>query len=61
MDEPEATIAGGFMAEQEPILTEPTTQEMGVHVRDYSRFIGMMKWGAIICFVLGLIIIAFVL
>ena len=49
------------MAEQEPILTDPPTQEMGVHVRDYSRFIGMMKWGAIISFVTGLIIIAFVL
>ncbi len=49
------------MAEQEPILTEPTTQEMGVHVRDYSRFIAMMKWGAIVSFVSGLIIIAFVL
>ena len=49
------------MAEQEPILTHPGTHEMAVHVRDYSKFTGMMKWGAIACFVIGLIIIAFVL
>ena len=49
------------MAEQEPILTDPPTQEMGIHVRDYSRFTNMMKWGAIVCFITGLIIIAFVL
>jgi hypothetical protein len=61
MDGAETMIPGGIMAEQEPILTDPSTPEMGVHVRDYSRFIGMMKWTAIICFILGLIIIAFVL
>jgi len=49
------------MAEHEPILTEPSSQEMGVHVRDYSRFIVMVKWTAIVSFILGLIIIAFVL
>jgi hypothetical protein len=61
MDRADTTTSGDIMAEQEPILTEPTTQEMGVHVRDYSRFIAMMKWGAIVSFVSGLIIIAFVL
>jgi hypothetical protein len=61
MDEAETIIAGGFMAEEEPILTDPPSQEMRVHVRDYSRFANMMKWGAIISFITGLIIIAFVL
>jgi len=49
------------MAEQEPILTHPGTHEMAVHVRDYDKFIGMMKWGAIFSFVIGLIVIFFVL
>jgi hypothetical protein len=49
------------MAEEEPILTDPPTQEMGIHVRDYSRFTHMMTWAAIICFITGLIIITFVL
>ena len=49
------------MAEEEPILTNPPTQEMAAHVRDYSRFTHLMKWGAIISFVTGFILIVFVL
>jgi hypothetical protein len=49
------------MAEQEPILTHPGTHEMAVHVRDYDKFIGMMKWLTIFSFILGLIVIMFVL
>lgn len=49
------------MAEQEPILTDPPTQEMAHHVDDYSRFTWMMKWGAIVCFITALIVIIFVL
>ncbi len=49
------------MAEQEPILTDPPTHEVAVHVEDYARFTQMMKWGAIVCFITGLIIIIFVL
>ena len=43
------------MAEEESILASPPTQEMAHHVADYSRFIAMLKWGAIICLVLGLL------
>lgn len=49
------------MAEQEPILTDPPTHEAAAHVEDYSRFTQMMKWGAIICFIIALIVIIFVL
>ena len=49
------------MAEQEPILTDPPTHEAAVHVADYSRFTQMMKWGAIICVIIALIVIIFVL
>lgn len=49
------------MADKESILAHPGSHEMAVHVRDYSKFIGMMKWGAVISFVTGLIVIIFVL
>lgn len=41
--------------DEEPLLANPPTQEVGTHVRDYERFIGMMKWGAIICFIVAII------
>ncbi len=49
------------MAEQEPILTDPPTHEAAVHVRDYSRFIQLMKWGAIVSLVVAFIVVVFVL
>ncbi len=45
------------MAEEEPILTNPPTHEMAVHVRDYTRFTRMFKWGALICFIIGFIVL----
>lgn len=45
------------VAEEEPILTNPTTHEMAVHVRDYGRFTQMFKWGAIVCFIIGFIVL----
>ena len=47
------------MANQVP--HSPTEHEMTHHVRDYGRFVGMMKWGAIISFLTGLFVMAFVL
>lgn len=44
---------GHIMAEQHSIPNSPTHHEMTEHVRDYSRFITMFKWGAIICSVIG--------
>jgi hypothetical protein len=49
------------MAEQEPILTDPPTHEVAVHVRDYSRFTQLMKWGAISSLIVGFIVVVFVL
>ena len=45
------------VAEQEPILTNPPTHEMAVHVRDYDRFTRMFKWGALTCFIIGFIVL----
>lgn len=49
------------MAEQQSIPDSPTPHEMGHHMRDYGRFTTMFKWGAILSFLTGLIVIVFVL
>lgn len=41
--------------DQEPLLDNPPTQEMSAHVTDYSSFVKLFKWGAIVCFVLGFV------
>lgn len=45
------------MAEEEPILTSPPTPEVANHVRDYERFIQMLKWGAIVSLVTAFIVL----
>ena len=45
------------MAHEEPILTDPPTHEVAAHVRDYERFTGLLKWGAIICLVIAFVVI----
>lgn len=45
------------MAEEEPILTNPPTQEMGRHVHDYEKFTKLFKWGAISALIVGLIVL----
>ncbi len=32
------------MAEEEPLLVDPPTQDVAAHVRDYSRFTKWLKW-----------------
>lgn len=44
------------MAEEEPILTDPPTQDVAVHVRDYTRFVQLLKWGAIVALITALIV-----
>ena len=47
---------GSEMAEEEePILTNPGSQEMAHHVADYSSFTRLLKWGAIVCLIVGLL------
>ena len=43
------------MGEDESILVNPPTQDVAVHVADYGRFTRLLKWGAIICLVIGLL------
>jgi len=45
------------MAEDESILTNPPTQDVAIHVRDYTRFTKLLKYGALICLVLALVVL----
>jgi len=42
------------MAEEESILVSPPTQDVAHHVSDYANFTKLLKWGAIVCLVVGL-------
>ena len=44
-----------MMAEEEPLLVSPPTQEVAAHVHDYERFTKLMKYGALICLVIGIV------
>lgn len=48
---------GNAMAEEEPLLVSPPTQDVAVHVHDYTRFTKLMKWGAVVCFIIGFIVL----
>ena len=45
------------MAEEEPLLVSPPTQDVAVHVHDYTRFTKLFKWGAIIFFCTAFIVL----
>ena len=47
------------MAEDESLFTNPAP-EMVPHVRDYSWFTTMFKYGAIICFVIAMLVIVII-
>ena len=45
------------MAEEEPILVSPPTQDVAVHVHDYMRFTKLLKWGALVCLLIGFLVL----
>ena len=45
------------MAEEEPLLTNPPTQDAAAHVRDYEGFVRLFKWGAIVSLVTAFLVI----
>jgi hypothetical protein len=45
------------MAEEEPLLVSPPTQDVAMHVRDYARFTKLLKWGAITCLIIAFIVL----
>ena len=44
------------MAEDESILTNPPTQDVATPVRDYTRFVQLFKWSAIISLITALFV-----
>ena len=46
-----------MMAEEEPLLASPVTQDVAVHVRDYERFTKLFKWGAVVAFFVGMLVL----
>jgi hypothetical protein len=49
---------GRLMAhDEEPLLADPPTQDVAIHVRDYERFTRLLKWGAIVCLIIGFIVL----
>ena len=54
----EATPKGiGMAHDEEPLLAHPPTQDVAVHVRDYTRFTKLLKWGALTCLVIGFFVL----
>lgn len=49
-----------MMAEEEPLLVSPPTQDVAVHVRDYERFTKLMFRGAITCLIVGIFSLIFI-
>lgn len=45
------------MAEEEPLLTDPPTQDVAAHVRDYEGFVKLFKWGAIVSLVIAFLVL----
>jgi len=45
----------------EEVPNSPTPHEMTHHVRDYEHFTTLFKWGAILCLLIGFIVVVFVL
>jgi hypothetical protein len=45
------------MADEDSLLTNPPTQDVAVHVRDYLRFTKLFKWGALTCLVIGFLVL----
>ena len=46
-----------MMSDEQSYLESPPTQDMAVHVHDYTRFTNMMTRGAVVCLVIGLIVL----
>jgi hypothetical protein len=45
------------MAEEEPLLVSPPTQEVAAHVRDYERFTKILKYSALTCLVIAFFVL----
>jgi hypothetical protein len=51
------TKGNGMAHDEEPLLADPPTQDVAVHVRDYTRFTKLLKWGAIISLAIAFLVL----
>ena len=61
LDSPTPTGADMAKTKMEEVPNSPTPHEMTHHVRDYEHFTTLFKWGAILCLLIGFIVVVFVL
>jgi hypothetical protein len=43
------------MAHEEPVTGTPVTHDVSEHVEGYESFTRLLKWGAVACFVIGMV------
>jgi hypothetical protein len=57
MGGPRVAKEKGNQMEEEPLLVNPPTHDVAIHVRDYERFIRLFKISAFACLIIGLIVL----
>lgn len=50
-------IQGSEMAEEEPLLVDPPTQDVAMHVQDYARFTKLLKWGSLVALAIAFFVL----
>ncbi len=45
------------MADDETLLTSPVIDDSAAHAHDYLRFTQMMKYGAVVSFIIGMLVL----
>lgn len=45
------------MAEEEPLLVSPPTQDVAAHVADYTRFTRLLKYSAFACLLIAFVVL----
>jgi hypothetical protein len=47
---------GSKMADEKSLLVDPPTQDVAVHVRDYTFFTKLLKWGALVALAIAFLV-----
>jgi hypothetical protein len=46
----------GMAHDEEPLLADPPTQNVAMHVRDYTLFTKLLKWGALVALAIAFLV-----
>ena len=46
----------GMAHDEEPLLADPPTQDVAMHVHDYTLFTKLLKWGAIVALAIAFLV-----